>query len=398
MHAGVVRARHRGIGQSEPLLRQGGLALAQATYRCHDAFERLEGQRAHERRARRGSMEVSPVRRASQRPARVPAASTPPSTRTQRDEGGRRDSRSRSIPPQGEPSVLETLRRDLFGELRKNREAMEDNMVGRVLQTVGAMEERCNQRFAEETAQRRLLAQRVTESDKIQAEHDKRLAALEKELELSRSATHPQPPVGDDFDRQVDGTIIRVHSNELLALTAVEVALKDWISELDVPSDGRPKVRGPLVGLANKFTVQFPGNPRTAAMRAGRALRELRSADGTWRDFSAQSPSAGEVRLYLIADENRRRVRTEQAGRRLLRVLKEQVPGKEFHLIEKEGCVTVGWKKLARVSVDEDSAGTTLEWQARYAGEVGVDMAAIQEAFARSALAAATAAEPWSSS
>lgn len=144
--------------------------------------------------------------------------------------------------------------------------------------------------------------------------------------------------------------------------------------------------------------MPFPGNPHTAALRAGRALRELRSTDGTWRDFSAQSPSAGEGRLYLSAGKNRRQVRTEQAGRRLLRVLKEQIPGQEFHLLKKEGCVTVGWKKLARVMVDEDSAGTTVEWQAKYAGELGVDMATIQAVFARAAPAAASAAEPWSSS
>lgn len=100
--------------------------------------------------------------------------------------------------------------------------------------------------------------------------------------------------------------------------------------------------------------------------------------------------------LYLSGDKNRRQVHTEQAGRRLLRSLKEQKPGHEYHLIKREGCVTTGWKKPARVAAEEN--GITLEWQERCSQELGIDTAAIQLAVAQAAPVAAAAAELWSSS
>lgn len=82
------------------------------------------------------------------------------------------------------------------------------------------MEERCNQIFVEDIAQRRMLAQRV----RIHAGHDKRHATLEKELERSQNANHPQPPIVDDWDTKIDGTIIKVHSSELPMQEAFEEA------------------------------------------------------------------------------------------------------------------------------------------------------------------------------
>eukprot|EP00972_Heterocapsa_arctica_P069423 10258372-Heterocapsa_arctica.AAC.1 len=185
----------------------------------------------------------------------------------------------------------------------------------------------------------------------------------------------------EDFDRELDLTIVRLRAQDAIT----HAALINSVDEIFKAMDSKPtdyKVIGQP--LEKSFIIQFTGATALAARRARKFISLQRSDEG-WKDFHAHTPDGSETRIYIDKDKNRKQIKTEVLGRKLLRILKTKFTAKDFVNQKRTGIINSNLLPLARIVVLGPESHK-IEWQVQYMEELGIDRDDID-----TAMAAATA-------
>ena len=207
---------------------------------------------------------------------------------------------------------------------------------------------------------------------------------LRNELGMAHSAHTPtRSDIADEeWDRKPDLTLVRFNTAELVAKEAILDTVREWIGDMGV---GEEWERGPERGLSERYTLVFTGLPRIAGRRAQQSLQLLRQPGGEWRKLYVKSPAGRNIELLASGDKSRKQIKTETTAKRLARVLLEAHPNLDYHVLRREGVVTVGWRRLARIVVRPGDEPTSLEWNQQVLAETSVNKDRINEIFAERA-------------
>ena len=136
----------------------------------------------------------------------------------------------------------------------------------------------------------------------------------------------PGPPtVRPGFFDPPDKSILRINCTELLGRIAVADSLHDWLDQICERNEWK------LFGepLSKNFTIQFSGDPGTAARRANKALTFLkhRSPDGKWTwDERYVTTQGVSHRIYIGEDKNPAQRKLEYHTKIAERVLRSLYP------------------------------------------------------------------------
>ena len=193
-----------------------------------------------------------------------------------------------------------------------------------------------------------------------QAAIKSQLDALSKDLgrvEQTAIAT-PKDINEDEFDRTPDAALLRINAESDINKVAVTEALQGW---LDESCKGEYLLQGPDVAASRNFSFKFQGLPLVAARKANQALRSLRNCNGEWKSFSAKRSDGNLIRLYISEDKLPRQLRTERAGKKLVKILRAQCPGKSYSLNRREGTINCNWKPIVRVR-PQPAGECIIEW------------------------------------
>ena len=127
------------------------------------------------------------------------------------------------------------------------------------------------------------------------------------------------------------------------------------------------------------------GFPRIAGRSAQKSMQLLHQPGGEWRKLYVKSPAGRNIELLASGDKSRKQIKTETTAKRLARVLLEAHPNLDYHVLRREGVVTVGWRRLARIVVRPGDEPTSLEWNQQVLAETGVNKDRVKEIFAERA-------------
>ena len=157
--------------------------------------------------------------------------------------------------------------------------------------------------------------------------------------------------VSENFDRETDPTIIKINSRKPIGYEFLKKAANEW---LDPAFADLYKIQGQTAELVKSITVQFTGIPVVAAKHVDRALRSLRSGDGSWTQLTAKDEAGETVNIYAGPDKSNKQLRTEIEGKKLNSIFQNLYPSTKFHLLRREGVISINFKKLARVVPQAD--------------------------------------------
>ena len=193
--------------------------------------------------------------------------------------------------------------------------------------------------------------QALEEREQAHIELAGRVAAIEKELVMFRSATPSYVPGADDWNREEDLTILRARCPKDFTLDALKLAIAPLIARAKV-QESDFEIRGPQLGKA--FVIAFKGVPELAARTVGRVAAAQRGEDGTWQKFTVELPSpAGQAParepLFIDVDKNRRRILVEKSTK-LLRDMCAEFSDDRFYHRRQDGVVFANGVPLAEVS------------------------------------------------
>ena len=159
---------------------------------------------------------------------------------------------------------------------------------------------------------------------------------LQKAVALAERQTVDKSIFAEErFDREVDPTIIKVNTEELISKTSLIQAISGWIEET-APMQS-VDIKGPDSEPSDRFIIQFKGAAGLAAQRVSKALGSLKRADGSWTDLHAKAPGDGNrlVRVYVGRDKNPKQTTTERGCKKLLLALKTVHPGINAHALKR---------------------------------------------------------------
>ena len=223
---------------------------------------------------------------------------------------------------------------------------------------LGKYDARANERFmAVETS----VANLADNHDKLateQADLRAQVQQLTKAMAVAEATVLPNKADPADFDRKIDGTIIRINTNSLVSLEALTAVVADaWTSVGINPNS--VKVTGPKIGKL--FVARFEKNDaNTAARRVRKTMDGLRNTEGVWKKFQIPSPGGELVEAYLDMDKSPQTKKQEAAARRLSRCFKEAVD-QPFHLNKKDSTISMEWMPIARIECP-DADSTKVFW------------------------------------
>ena len=201
------------------------------------------------------------------------------------------------------------------------------------------------------------------------ADLDKKIGEFARTLEIAETATPAptQPPYNPNWDREADGTIIKVNANEVVPREDVIKALEGLLGEFK----DRTIMSGSNSADSKAYTIKFTGPTGTAKQRVQKVLASQRRADGTWNEYSVKvrdpSDDSGDGRLKLVRlsigeDKSSKQIATEIAGKKLRDILSEVYPAKQFYLSKADGKISSNWINIAMV-VPQPDKSVTIDWQ-----------------------------------
>ncbi len=272
---------------------------------------------------------------------------------------------------------LEALREELLSAVASNAEKVN----GAMAKAFKGIESRMDKRFEGVAVEIAAVKDAQTKTDLDQKKMWERIGALQAALEVCEKDTNLKQQPTDDFDRQIDATIIRIHSQELVTLEEIKKTVESWAAEVAV-SDFTTTVTGGAASPAQRFTVSLGGVPATAAKRATKLLGTLRKSDGTWRRMQCASPNGRQVDLFIGPDKSPKQVRTEILGKQLVQAIKETHPQLPIHLLRRDGVVKTNWTSFVKVEPSSHDVAV-LRWDERVVAEKGIRKEDIAEAFER---------------
>jgi len=93
------------------------------------------------------------------------------------------------------------------------------------------------------------------------------------------------------------------------------------------------------------------GEPGIGARRAKKSVQSLRNTDGSYHELHARAPDGESTRCYAGPDKKLRSILTEQSTKKLLAVLKDLYAQLSWFGLKRDGIVTVGWDKVAKIEI-----------------------------------------------
>ncbi len=287
----------------------------------------------------------------------------------------------------------EQFRADILGavqdEINNKTQAMGTRFLEATTKLVAASEERTDRRLGllEAEVHDNINKQGQLEAD--QREMREQLAALQRSLALAETATNIRQQVPDEgFAREVDITLLRISSKELLPKANLQTALDEWLHDADVDTQFT-KLSGPESG--RRFTLHFLGPPDTAARRLHKAKTALRLPGGTWRTWSiVTSSGATTSNVFIDVDKNGCQIAKERDARRLFRSF-QQVLGdpvaSQIWTNKRDGLLSMGGSPLALVQPENGITPSPIKWNLPVAHANHIQRDAIMEAYRTIAMA-----------
>ena len=190
---------------------------------------------------------------------------------------------------------------------------------------------------------------------------------LAKTLEVAESAPTQVTLQDPGWERDIDGTIIRISAREPVPRAEVIKSLEGLLDEY------KDKVifSGTNDADNKQYTIKFTGPTGVAKDRVGKVLGRQRQHDGTWQEFYAKvRPLSGAalsddnirtIRLSISDDKSPRQVAREIAGKKLREILKDMLPGKRLYFARETGKISCNWVGVARVDPKPDRT-VNIEW------------------------------------
>ena len=213
--------------------------------------------------------------------------------------------------------------------------------------------------------------------------HDDRLEALEREFLLRSTATSvPAANQQRRWDQKPDAATLRlnIHDQQLCTPQAIEKATEKWLKDAGFSFGSTAHLSGNGNSLASTWTIRFAGDELEGDRRARKAIQCLKHDDGTWEQLHVQLPNGQQARIYISPDKNDLQIKTEQSGKRLLEAARAIHPNLEWHLIRKQGIVTVGWDRVA-LAVPITSTNIEIQWLHETAARHQINKDAIIQKF-----------------
>ena len=227
--------------------------------------------------------------------------------------------------------------------------------------------------------------------------HDQRLSALEdrlaaleenkpiviaavQKLETGLAAAEAMVPPRlfvdtDDFERNVDPSIIRVRALDAVARQSIHEALAALRASMHLAGEFYT-IEGKEPG--RNFSLRFSGATALAASRVRKFL-SLQRTDGDWTELSALTPDKKPSRIFLDPDKNKKQMRGELIFRKLLKATRAQHPGLNAGGRKLDSIVCIDWVPLARIVV-LDPVKFKIEWNFAVVDGKHIDKAAIEAA------------------
>ena len=188
---------------------------------------------------------------------------------------------------------------------------------------------------------------------------------LAKSLEIAETTPihHQDDPA---WDRDPDGTIIKMFAPVLVFRADVLCVVDDWLAKYK----GHFQISGSDDQEQKVFVAKFTGPPGTAKVRLQTALGELRNLDGSWKSFQVKvaSGSAGSDSsslsfrpLSISEDKTAKQVAREVSGKRLRDLLTAMHPGTRFYLNRADGKISSAYIPIVR-AVPKPDREVHVEW------------------------------------
>jgi len=219
--------------------------------------------------------------------------------------------------------------------------------------------------------------------DQISAEakgNTNKVENLEREVGLMENVPTARPPMSTDFDRDTDGTILRIRTDKPVSKAAVARAIEQLMRDADIPqsqyelhedrkrppqsqstSSAAPSAEATPSAFGKDFIIKFTGMASTAARRAGKTIGMLRHPDGSWRDLVATTPENEDARVYVDVDKSPKQLAKERIAKKVHAACKDIYKDKEFYLQKADGKITSAYQIVAQIVVDSKD-----EWRVNF--------------------------------
>ena len=296
-----------------------------------------------------------------------------------------------------EEDPFEAFRAELMGHVDKSLADLNTKTMESTINLVKKQDEKFERRFS--NIEKELIDLRRAQ-DAVEKSHKEQEAIsgkLQEAMALAEAAIPIKAELDlDDFNRQVDTTILRVNASEFVPKPEVERVLRPWLEEAGCDDNGKAEVLGP--DSARKFTVHFKGLAGLAQNRLRKARALLRNPGGAWREFPVLKTSAGgEIdKIYIDIDKNGCQLKREFDGKRLRQTFQHLYPSKHIVFNKADGLFCYHGQPLALLEPQIDGP-SKIKWHLVAVANADVNRADVQADFLSRQRARARAADvPWS--
>ena len=231
------------------------------------------------------------------------------------------------------------------------------------------------------------------------ADLEKQMDQFSKILEVAEKAPsqHTHNP---NWDREPDGTIIKVTAKEPVPRDKVVKVLEELLGEYK----DKATISGSNDTDSKFFIIKFTGPPGIAKQRVQKLLASQRQPDGTWKQYCVKTHDHGtgladdarskSVRLSISEDKSSKQIAMEVSGRKLRDILGDVFPHKTFYLSRADGNISSDWINIAEVVPLPDRT-IRIDWQVKSPLYASIDTNDVAARF-RLANGAAPVQEQWS--
>jgi hypothetical protein len=222
-----------------------------------------------------------------------------------------------------------------------------------------------------------------------------------KDLQQAMAVAEATVPIKDtldfnEFNRQVDSTILRINTGEHVNKGDITRILRPWLLEADC-DESEAEIMGHDV--ARRFIIQFKGSAGLAVRYLKKAQQLLRDQHGSWRTFDEPqlAASGGSTKLYIDFDKNACQQKRERDGKRLKQSFQQLYPSKVFNFNRADGLFTYKGVPLALREPQNDNLPSGVKWNLSAVADAEVDRDAVLADFKTKAKSKASASDvAWS--
>ena len=136
-----------------------------------------------------------------------------------------------------------------------------------------------------------------------------------------------------DWDRQPDGTILRLSFSTTVAKDSVIELLEQILADagFDHSSDEPAYKALSSAPLGKNFIFQSTGSPNIGAIRAAQVLESIRLPGGRWKDYRIESPAGDQIKMYIGGDRTEKFMAEDRAGKLFLKHVQDVFASKKIN-------------------------------------------------------------------